>query len=288
MSGRMPRAGALPLACVTVLIALLTACGPAAAELPTGVTVSVFQNRFDYGVRQLELKVSNDTDAPVTVTRATLESSRFATPAVWDRPQVVPAGAARDLKVQLTEPLCDEPVSDVVLLEFTLADGSTGSARLEPSDETGRLDAINAEDCLGLAVAAIADIHAAETVEWAPGAGSPAALDILVTPTGAPGELTVHFAKGTVLLSLVDGTGARAYDVPVEVQFDAETPAGIIRLLLVPNRCDPHAVAEDKRGTFFPLEVETSDGAAGRIFVPVSNEVRSTLYTFFGDFCGLP
>ena len=273
---------------VALLVAVLSACGSPAAELPAGVTVSVFQNRFDYGVRQLELKVSNDSDQPVTVTRASLESSRFATPAIWDRPQVVPAGSARDLRVQLTEPICGEPVRDRVILEFTLANGSTGSASVEPTDETGRLDAVNAEDCLGLAVASIVDIEAAGTVEWTPGSGSPAALDILITPTGGAGELTVHFAKGTVLLSLVDGAGARAYDVPVEQRFDAETPAGIIRLLLVPNRCDPHAVAEDKRGTFFPLEVETSDGVAGRIFVPVTNEVRSTLYTFFGDFCGLP
>lgn len=283
----MPRAGVLALVPVALLVALC-ACVPPATELPAGVTVSVFQNRFDYGERQLELKVSNDTDAPLTVTRASLESSRFASPAVWDRPQVVPAGAARDLKVQLTEPICGEPVRDRVILEFALADGSTGSASIEPFDETGRLDAVNAEDCLGLAVASIADIEAADAVEWTPGAGSPAALDILVTPTGDAGELTVHFAKGTVLLSLVDGTGARVYDAPVEQRFDAETPAGIIRLLLVPNRCDPHAVAEDKRGTFFPLEVETSDGAAGRIFVPVSDEVRSTLYTFFGDYCGFP
>ncbi|CAN5329932.1 hypothetical protein BH10ACT7_BH10ACT7_32380 [soil metagenome] len=284
----MPRTGALALVPVTLLIALLAACAPPTTELPAGVTVSVFQNRFDYGVRQLELKVSNDTEAPVTVTRASLESSRFATPAVWDRPQVVPAGAARDLRVQLTEPVCGEPVRDRVVLEFTLADGRSGTASVEPTDETGRLDAVNAEDCLGLAVAAIATIEAGDTVQWTAGARSPAVLDILVTPTGAAGEVTVHFAKGTVLLSLVDGTGAEGYDLPVEASFDATTPAGIIQLHLVPARCDPHAVAEDKRGTFFPLEVETSDGAVGRIYVPVSNEVRSTLYTFFGDYCGLP
>lgn len=280
----MPRTGPLAL----VLVALLSACTNAPAPLPAEVTVSVFQNRFDYGVRQLELKVSNESDEPVTITRASLVSSRFATPAVWDRPQVVPAGAARDLKVQLTEPVCGEPVTDTVVLEFTLADGTAGTATLEPTDETGRLDAINAEDCLGAAVGEITTIEAASTVQWTAGARTPAVLDILVTPTGAPGEVTVHFAKGTVLLSLVDENGAEAYDVPVEESFDASTPAGVIRLLLVPARCDPHAVAEDKRGTFFPLEVETDGGSSGRIYVPVSSEVRSDLYTFFGDFCGLP
>ncbi len=273
---------------VLVTVALTVGCSPAVATLPTEVTVSVFQNRFDYSLRQLELKVSNGTDAPLTVTRAALDSSRFATPAVWDRPQVVPAGAARDLRVQLTEPVCGEPVEDSVVLEFTLDDGRTGTATLVPSDETGRLDAINAEDCLGEAVAAIATIAAADAVEWMPGARAPATLDLIVTPTGAPGTLTVNFAKGTVLLSLVDATGVEVYDLPVDELFDSGSGPGVIRLSIIPARCDPHAVAEDKRGTFFPLEVETSLGAAGRIYVPVSDEVRSSLYEFFGDYCGLP
>lgn len=284
MIGRMLRLTSLAL----VTVALAAGCSATAAPLPPDVTVSVFQNRFDYSLRQLELKVSNGTDSPLTVTRASLESSRFASPAVWDRPQVVPAGAARDLRVQLTEPVCGANVDDVVVLEFALADGRIGSARVTPTDETGRLDAINAEDCLGEEVAEIATIAAASSVSWSPGAAEPAILDLTVSPTGAPGSLTVLFAKGTVLLSLVDSLGTVVYDAPVDETFDATSDSGVIRLALVPARCDPHAVAEDKRGTFFPLEVSTSTGASGRIYIPVSNEVRSSLYDFFGDYCGLP
>lgn len=277
----------LAVALVGALLLALTACAPSAA-LPDGVTVSVFQNRFDYGVRQLELKVSNATDAPITVTSATLESTRFATPAAWTRPQVIPAGAARDLKVQLTEPVCGEDPVDTVVIEFTLADGRAGSAQVTPSDETGRLDAINAEDCLGEAVAQLAVIAAADTVQWVPGAHQPATLDLTVRPTGAEGELTVRFVKGTVLLSLVDASGTPVYDLPLDLVISQDSRPSVIRLQLAPARCDPHAVAEDKRGTFFPLEVEVGPELGGRIYVPVSDGVRASLYDFVGDYCGLP
>jgi len=89
-------------------------------------------------------------------------------------------------------------------------------------------------------------------------------------------------------LSLVDAEGSEVYQQDVQLTVDAASSPSTIRLLVVPARCDPHAVAEDKRGTFFPLEVQTSEGASGRIYVPVSDEVRASLYEFFGDYCALP
>ena len=85
----------------TVVVIALAGCAPAPAALPHDVTVSVFQNRFDYSARKLQLKVTNGTDTALTVTRATFQSTRFVEPAVWDRPQRIPAGGARDLSVQL-------------------------------------------------------------------------------------------------------------------------------------------------------------------------------------------
>jgi hypothetical protein len=273
------------------LALLLSGCAATTgqAALPAGVTVSVFQNRFDYSLRQLELKVMNGTSMPITVTSAAFSSTRFATPATWDRPQLVPDGAARDLRVQLTDPVCDTvPPKDTVVIEFTLEDGTTGTATVTPTDEQARVDAINEEDCLGVSVAAIAAITAPASVRWTPGAHAPAALDISVVPTGAKGSLTLHYAKGTVLLSLVDAADGEPYDMPLEQVVDAGSGARVIPLALVPARCDPHAIEEDKRGTFFPLEVETGDGRSGKIYIGVSDEVRRSLYEFYADYCGLP
>lgn len=273
---------------VTGVLAL-GGCATAAPVLPSGVTVSVFQNRFDYSLRVLELKVTNGTEETITITRAAFDSTRFAEPAVWDRPQDVPAGSARDLKVQLPDPVCDDTApADTVLLHFTLADGTTGSATVLPSDEQGRVDTINGEDCLGVSVAEVATISPPDSLQWMPGADQPATLDISVLPTGATGSVTISSAKGTVLLGLVDPSGAPIAELPVELQVDAGAPPAVIPLRLVPNRCDPHAVEEDKRGTFMPLVVKTGDGLSGTIFVAMGDEVRRAIYEFYADYCGLP
>jgi hypothetical protein len=275
---------------LAVILAVLVLSGCATrGELPDGVTVSVFQNRFDYSVRQLEVKVSNGTDAPLTITRASFVSTRFTEAAVWDRPQEIPPGSARDLRVQLPEPRCDgvDPV-DTVTLEFTLDDGTRGTATLTPSDEQGRIDTINAQDCLEASVAAVATITPADTLDWTPGAHAPSVFELSVMPTGGGGTATILDAKGTVLLALTDEAGSPITVQPVDLVVDAEAKASVIRLSIVPNRCDPHAVEEDKRGTFFPLDAETGDGRGGTIYIAVSDEVRRGFYEFYADYCGFP
>lgn len=269
--------------------ALLAGCAVPPAALPDGVTVSVFQNRFDYSERILELKVDNATDAPLTVTRAEFVSTRFVQPAVWDRPQTIPAGAARDLKVQLPEPVCEGGAAvDSVTLTVELPDGATATATLTPTDEQGRIDAINTEDCLVSSVAAVVAITPPDALEWARGAHSPAIVELGVEPTGAEGTATLLQAKGTVLLALSTETGEPVSVVPLDLVVDAQTAATSIRLPVVPNRCDAHAVEEDKRGTFFPLDVQTDDGVSGTIYIAVSDDVRRSLYEFYADYCGLP
>ena len=61
---------------------LATGCGGSTpASTPTGITISVFQNRLDYGPQILEIEVSNATDAPFSVTHASFVSTRFASAA---------------------------------------------------------------------------------------------------------------------------------------------------------------------------------------------------------------
>jgi hypothetical protein len=273
-----------------LLVLALTGCaGPASAPLPDGVTAALFQNRFDYSLRQIEIKVINGSPDPLMVIRASLESNRFTEPAVWDRPQLIPAGSARDLKVVLARPVCDGGEATVALkLDFELPDGTPGTATITPTDETGRIEVTNDLDCLGISVAQVATIAPPDAARWTPGAHTPAIIDIAVSPTGASGGLTIQQAKGTVLLGLVDETGAAVTTQPADLVVDASTEATVIRLRLVPSRCDPHAVAEDKRGTFFPLDVSTDDGRSGTIYVGVSDAVRGSLYEFFSDYCGLP
>jgi len=259
------------------------------AALPAGITASVFQSRFDYGQRVLELEISNGTGAPITVTRASFESTRFATTAVWEGPQLIPDGSARDLRVRLTDPVCDGAAPrDRIVITFTLENDRNGTAMVTPTDEQGTVDSVNAQDCLDVSVARVATISAPAQAEWTPGARRPATIVISVVPTGAAGTVTIHRAKGTVLLSLIAQSNSQPYDMQLESVVDATAGPSVIALQVVPARCDPHAIEEDKRGTIFPLEVETSDGPAGTIYVAMKNEVRRSLYAFYSDYCGLP
>ena len=267
----------------------LAGCASAPAELPSGVHVSVFQNRLDYASRQLEIKVINDSQSPVTINAARYESNRFATAALWNRPQTVPASGARDLRVQLNDPVCDErEPNDLVILDFTLADGTVGSSAVVPLDEIGRLDAITAEDCLGVAVSERAAISGPDRLVWQPGQRAPALLALTVVPESGPGSLTVHSARGTVLLALADKQGRPVDQLTIDLTVDSESSPVIVELFVVPTRCDVHAIAEDKRGTFFPLDVSTTTGPAGRIFIAMSDDVRAELYEFYADYCDFP
>ncbi len=270
-----------------LLLAGCTSAAPAAAP-PPGVSVSVFQTRSDYADRALEIRVTNESDATLTVTSAAFESTRFVATSSWDRAQQIPAGSARDLRVLLTEPVCEpESLVDEVLVEYLLDDGSTGEARL-PLVDVSTIDAISAEDCLVESIATVVQIAAADRLVWTPGASLPAILDLELSPTGEPGSVTIQTVFGTVLFGLVDDEGSAITEQAEQVTIDATSPEVFMRLRLVPNRCDPHAVAEDRRGTFFPLQVATDDGREGRIVVPVSDEVRAELYDFFSDYCALP
>ena len=72
---------------------------------------------------------------------------------------------------------------------------------------------------------------------------------------------------------------------PQESATASDAPS-VITLLVTPNRCDPHAIAEDKRGTVFPISVILDDGTTGRQYVASADVVRAALYDVIGMACG--
>lgn len=108
----------------------------ATAALPPGVTVRIYQTRFDYADRVLELSVSNAGRAPLDLRSARFDSSRFTAPAGWSSGLRLEPGMTRDLRVRLA------------------------------------------------------------SAAW---------LDLTLTPTGAPGAVTIDQAGSTPLLASADG-----------------------------------------------------------------------------------
>ncbi len=276
-------------AALVVALLALTAC---AAQLtsPPGLSAEVFETRFDPPLGQLHLRVVNESPQSVRVLSAELDSPAYPDSTGFTRPQTVPSGAARDLPVPLGPPACPGGDPASVLADTSVRvmverpDGSAEEVSL-PVVDIGILAATLERDCRGEALAAHAELAPPPALTWTPGTGATATLEFTVTPTGAAGAATINSVGPTTLLGIVDAAGARATPLTLDLVIDAETTPFVLPVRIVPARCDPHAIAEDKQGTLIPFDVATSEGAAGQVRIAVSDEVRAQIYAFVTDFC---
>jgi hypothetical protein len=115
---------------------------------------------------------------------------------------------------------------------------------------------------------------------------APAELVISVEPTGADGTVTLDTIHSTTLLNPSGPDGIGVAELDLGIAIDKDGPAEI-RIPIVPNRCDPHALAEDKIGTRMPLYVTAPDGSGGRLVLSASDELRAQMYAFYTTYCGL-
>ena len=279
------RAGAIGV-CALLATGVLAGCSPAPAPLPSGVSVSIQQNRDDYGPRRLEIVVSNDGAEAITVTRASFDSAGFVAPAAWNRPATIEPGTTTNLRVQLAAADCaGKPGStgasdSSVALDFTLPDGSAGSATVTPSDPFDAIATVTAQDCAADAVGTIVDVAFAEKLRTASRDGElTALLDLTFTPTGSAGSVTVHSVSDTILVRSPSSTGWG-----VEKTLTAASAPLTVTLDFIPNNCRLHTVAEDKRGTFFPLAV-TLDARELTYPVAASTALKKQVYAYIADYC---
>ncbi|WP_165069889.1 hypothetical protein [Marisediminicola senii] len=273
--------------------------GPSAGTLPDGITVDLVQNRSDVAPRRIQVAVSNESGETVTVTSATLEAAQFVDPMPWEGDTAtVRPGTRANLPVSLSQPDCAEagtPTPATVELAMTLADGSPVRAVVAAGDRFDRLPALRMEDCTGVRAARIAAIAASTPPVIAQdGDRLVARLTIAIDPTGADGAFTIESARGTTLLAQLDPmTGELVNARELGRVVDAASAPSTIELDLVPNRCDPHAIAEDKRGTIIPLRVgfagdpagESAGEPVGEIAVATSPDVAAALYDFVRAAC---
>jgi hypothetical protein len=263
---------------------LLAGCAPAAPTLPAEVTVMVYQPRTDITLDRLAIQVRNGGDAPLVVVGARLQSPDFVADTVWPNDSAtVPAGLALDLRAPLPDVHCDAETRPVAVLEFVIG-GQTGRAEVAIEDPFELLPRLHREACLADEIAVIATLTPREVI--LPDGVAPAILVIDVKPTGAPGTVTIDQVGGTTLLKpTADGQASDLIDLGISI--DADGPREV-RIAFVPNRCDPHALLEDKVGTIIPLYVSTATSSAQRWLMPVADAQRADFYAFFAAYCGLP
>jgi hypothetical protein len=254
--------------------------------LAPGRAVEFVQLRADVAPRQAQVHIENGSDAALTVGEVRVEDARFQSPAtrvVADRTSTVPAGGAVDIRVQLPAVDCaaasDGQSSAVLEL---VGESAPAEATAAAPDPLGFVAELHARECL---LERVTDAAAPAFTGFTPSApGAPAALELTVTPSG-DAAVTVAGIERTNLLDFA-GVPAEEQAYPLDVVVTAaDTAPVVVELPLVPFRCDPHAVQEDKRGTIFDVRVEL-DGEPGEVELFVGEELRGRILSWVASWCG--
>lgn len=298
------------------LVVAATACtspGDDAAPLPSGVaqglSAELRQDRTQYADRAAKLHVVNGSDRTVTLLGGTLDAPGYgpSSPDGPTRAREIPPGVGRDVRLRLGEVDCDAAPPAaltgaqaqqtlVATATVLVADGAAGSTaagstpagtavELEVVDPLGRLAAVHAETCAERLVASgvtlrVTDVRAGRVP--APDGDVPGGrITLAVEPVpGGPAVRLVE-VSGTTLLSPAAGDAWTGDDLAGQTAGD-----GRVVLDVVPARCDPHVVAEDKRGTFLPVHAEVDGVPQPEIYVPMTDAQRAAVYDLVHDACG--
>ncbi len=314
---RTRAAGAL----AVVVASLLTACATPAessgdpvpsSTLPASidaveVTADVFRTRIDPSRGSIQLSVRNDGDAPLALAGARLASPLLAADAERVDEALIPPGAQRDLPLPLPAPVCPadlgelpadgepvEPPTGVLLVP--LGDGTTVELRVPTTDRLGQWAAWYSASCIAQAVEA----RVALSVRIA-GPPSPGVIgvELIVDPRPGSGaaegagagldgaELELERVAGTVLLGALAADGQPAESIRLDLALGTRDEAGetiVVPLSFRPNRCDAHAIADDKQGTLFRVAV-TIGGRPGTVTVIADAGTKDAIYANVTSAC---
>jgi hypothetical protein len=276
-----------PGAALLVALALLPVAACAASvetpTLPDGVTVALVQLRGDVAARQAQVQLTNGSGDAVVVGDVRVEDPRFDGPAtrVVDRVSTVPDGGRVDIKIQLPPVACPAPEDSVPEIVLEIGD-ATMPVRTVADDPLGFIAPLHERECLGQALSRAATVDFTAFEPSPPGAA--AGLELTVTPSGE-GAATIVAVQATNLLDFGPDSVEGTYPLDLEIEADGRTQPIVVKVPIVPFRCDPHAVQEDKRGTIFDIRLAL-DGEPGEIELFVGDELRGRILTWVADWCG--
>jgi hypothetical protein len=186
----------------------------------------------------------------------------------------------------------DEPVPDAApSATITLALGqgeaqgpATDLVVDDVADTAGHLARNHAVDCARAAVESGVQLSVETGLPVELRDGEPTALvTVRVEPVHGGPEVTIDRITETTLMANPDAGGGVSGWAGRELDGQR---SGEIILPVVPARCDAHAVGEDKRGTFLPVEASVGGAAQHVFYLPMPDAARAGLYGFIGDSCG--
>ncbi|WP_344066826.1 hypothetical protein [Microbacterium pumilum] len=265
----------------------LSACSAAMDEsarspLPEGITAVLVQLRSDVAARQAQVEVHNAGDTSIRIGDVTVADPRLDGVAsrVLDRESTLGPGGTVDFRIQLPEMACDVTEGTPSVRLTFVGQGADEVREGALPDALDVLGPMHERECRAQALAEAADVS---IVSFTPSeSGSPADLTLEIAPTGEDSARIVG-VHDTNLLTFA-GTQPVGYPIDIAVA-SGDTETTIVHLPLVPLRCDPHAVQEDKRGTVFTFDVEV-EGEPGTVEIAAVEDVRGRILTWVANWCG--
>lgn len=235
------------------------------------------QQRGDIAVDRVQLRVTNTSASPATLTGASFTSPVLDGPADWaaPRPATLAPGRTVDLPVFLPALRC---VDGIHAPEATLT--VDGTATTFPVDD--RLDVLSAAGATACDEEELSSVVRVSAAAVTAGPDGTIALRLAVEPAqNGDGTAELVALRGTVLLRFAEGAEA-----PLGTVVAVGDPSSSIDVAVVPQRCDAHAIAEDKVGTLFDL-VARVDGR--EVVVPLERpqDVADALLVLTAQVCGL-
>lgn len=271
------------------LLVVLSACqtsddtepAPVEAALPSGLSMHVDQSRLERNGRQVFVRIENDTRRSLTVESLRLTSPRL--PQIrWTGREVVGPTYDGDIEVELPTGRCGTDVDASARIVYRLGDGPRTVSTAPADDIYGAIGLMADRDCAETTLTTAADVEVGSPVVRGEGLDSVLELPVTMTPTGRSTGVRFAGFESTVLFRQTSDSPA-----DVSVPLDAGDPATTQVLTVIPSRCDPHALAEDKVGTLFGVRVRGPGVADDALYyLPLTRAQRTALHDFFGTHCG--
>jgi hypothetical protein len=267
-------------------------------ETPTSVaelsvSAEVYRTRIDGARNSIQLVVHNRSDSPLTFSSARLSSPWLSSELERYRQVTVPPRSQRDLPMILSAPACPsdrEPPTPAeppeAVLVVPLADGSSESLRVPTTDRIGQWTEWLVTACFAERVGRLVEL----SMRSAPGETNVVVIDLLARsiPSSDPAPtVRLESVSGTVLLGAVDASGDPVESIPLGVDMRSHSNAelkAVARLTFRPNRCDAHALADDKQGTLFRVSASI-DGSPGALTVIADSATKDEIYAAIARIC---
>ncbi|NYI78581.1 hypothetical protein [Nocardioides panzhihuensis] len=263
----------------------LAACGttePRETAWPDGLTAYVDQTRLQRNTGDAYVRLINDTGTPIEVSRLEVGSDRFR--ARWAGSE--PVDPEMDFDFDMPSGKCGEGGAAELTITWRSAGDDAGEWRTstgEAEDRYANVDRLLDRDCAERTLTEAAEITVGEPRTEGAGKQSVFVLPVTFAPTGALPDVTFDGWEGTVLFQLDPGTPTWPRSTPVPMTGEPTT----LELRVLPARCDPHALADDKVGSLFRIHVggpDVPDDAS--YFLPLTKAQKTALYDFLPLHCG--